>query len=144
MQKATMYKRRGRFFLHASSRTTEGVWILTAPCLRFDEDCNDDEIGAGIRTTLNASQTGVAHPRTWTGLVDPLLGLAGVKSWSTLAKAARSVAIEEEGTAVLFIPTRNLGVEHGFEANPASALVVESPNISQLGAFARRAIAASV
>jgi hypothetical protein len=112
--------------------------------LSFDEDCSDDEIGAGIRASLDASQSGVAHPRTWTGLLDPLLGLAGVKSWSTFARAALSVGIEEDGTAVSFIPSRNLGPDQGFDPDPSEALVVDSPSICQLGASAKRAIAASV
>jgi Immunity protein Imm1 len=85
MRQATAYRRMEHLFVHSSSRTTDGVWILSEPCIKLDEECTDGDLGAAVQACLQGSRTGVPHPTSWGHLLDPLLVLAGEKSWGTLA-----------------------------------------------------------
>jgi hypothetical protein len=37
MRAATIYERKGRLYIHSSSQTTAGVWIINAPVLAVDK-----------------------------------------------------------------------------------------------------------
>src|SRR5262249_55881027 len=128
------------FFVHASSRTTDGVWILTEPCVKLSEDCSDRDLGAAARAAVAASRTGVPHPQTWSGLLDPLLRQAGGKTWSAFARTATGAEIEEDGGKASVIPTGNLGVDEGFQPIPAKAEIVDLDAAEALGASVRRAL----
>jgi hypothetical protein len=65
---------------------------------------------------LNASQESVPHPTDWKSVAAPLLELAGVKSWTTLSKGAKTVNFEVEGGKLEIIPYRNGGSAKGFVA----------------------------
>jgi hypothetical protein len=139
VKRATIYQRQGSFFVHASSRTTEGVWILDNPCLKVEAQASDDVLGTAIRTALDGSRSGVLHPRVWTSVLDPLLKLAGVRSWGAFAKVAKCVEIEEEGAAVHLVPMREVGLDEGFAPEPAGTLtLLGGAAIELLGASARR------
>lgn len=140
MKRATICRRKAQFFMHASARTTEGVWIFTEPCLKLNENCSDQEVGAAVCSALGGSRTDVAHPRSWTGLLGPLLTLAGVKSWTTFVKNAICAEIEETDGKVAVIPTKNLGVDQGFQADPSRAITVDGEALAELGASVRRAL----
>ena len=138
MKQATAYKRKAQLFVHSSSRTTAGVWILGEPCIRLDEACSDLEFGTAVKAALDASSSDVPHPRSWAGLLDPLLKLAGVKSWSAFAKTASCVEIEEDGGKVSIIPTKNLGVRDGFQAERVRAATTHRDALAELGALMRQ------
>ena len=142
MKRATAYRRKGHFFVHASSRTTDGVWILTEPCVKLDETCSDEDLGEATRAAISASRAGVPHPRNFAGLLDPLLRQAGVKTWSAFAKTATCAEIEADGGKVSVIPTRNLGVDEGFQPDPDRASSADLDDTDSLGAGVRRALLA--
>jgi hypothetical protein len=141
VKRATIYRREDGFFVHASSRTTDGVWILDDPCLKVEEDAGDNSVGTAIRAALDGSRSGIAHPRTWTGLLESLFRLARVKSWATFAKTAKCAEIEEEGDAITVTPAINLGVDEGFQLGHKQGLVLEATtSVEVLGANVRRAL----
>jgi hypothetical protein len=112
MRAATIYERKGRLYIHSSSQTTAGVWIINAPVLAVDKK-DIDEVGRALSECLAASRAGVPHPKSFTNLFGPVLSLAGVKSLSTFVKSARCVEVEtSDGATVTLIPTRN--VHDGF------------------------------
>lgn len=113
MQAATAYKRGSQIFVHSSSRTTAGVWLLSEPVAAVAVD-DPEELGRRILEALNASKDQVPHPKSWKNLFDPVLHLAGVKSWSTFVKSAKCVEIEAINGVAKLIPTRNLGADDGF------------------------------
>jgi hypothetical protein len=58
-------------------------------------DSNDPgQLGKAVFDALDGSQENVLHPTCWKGLFDPVLRLAGVKSWSAFARSAKCVEIE--------------------------------------------------
>jgi len=113
MKKATSYLRGQRVFTHASSKTTAGVWILELPALVTDV-ADVATLGKQVAQALQASKEGVPHPVSWKGIFDPVLNLAGVKSWATFVKPARCVGIEWGADQVSFTSTENLGTDGGF------------------------------
>ncbi len=129
MKKATSYKRGQRVFTHANSSTTAGVWILELPALVADAT-DVKLVGQQVAQAIQASKQGVPHPTSWKGLFDPVLSLAGVKSWSTFAKSARCVGLEWETDCVSIVSTENLGADGGFndtERNNLPAAVLSDP-----------------
>jgi hypothetical protein len=137
MKRATVYRRKKQILVHASSRTTDGVWILWRPCLALPEASDNRELEQAIRAALDGSKTNVPHPQTWEGLLDPLLTLASVKAWSTFSKGASCVDVEEDGFRIALIPTRNLGPDEGFQPDTSRQIVLE-PGTSEMGASIRK------
>jgi hypothetical protein len=134
MKMAMAYKRGKRTLLHASSRTTAGVWILSAPVVAADEDTY---LGRLILEALDRSQENVPHPTSWEGGLDPLLEVAGTKNWKTFVKSTRCVGIEFETNRVTFLPMKNLGAKDGFvplEGKRRSSAPVEMELASALTA----------
>jgi hypothetical protein len=124
MKSAAVFSRNGVLYFHSQSRTTAGVWIATSPFLRIEPDGSPARKGEAAVEALRASQDGVPHPTNWNGLLTPLLELAGVKSWSTFMKGAKSLGLEVEGDGLKMVPTRNLGPKEGFEAVPEQTVEI--------------------
>ncbi len=144
MQRATVYSRSGSVLMHASSRTTDGVWILSEPCLRLDDDSSNEELGEAVRRVLAGSSSPVRHPTQWKGLFEPMLRVAGVKSWKAFSKNTLCVQVELDGDRLELIPTNNLGVDEGFEPNEVKKKSATMPcGAEALGALVREAIAES-
>jgi hypothetical protein len=71
-------------------------------------------------------------------LIDPLLNLAQVKSWSAFAKQASRAAIESEGGRLSIVPSRNLGPDEGFRGLESEAVTLsDQASPGQLGAAVR-------
>src|SRR5215475_1696620 len=96
MKRAAVFLRKKQFFVHAFSQTTDGVWIVWAPCLAVPQSGSDEDLGRAICAALEGSRAQVPHPTQWNGILKPLLDLAGVKSWTTFAKDATYVEVEED------------------------------------------------
>lgn len=144
MKAATIYEREGRLFFHSSSKTDAGVWVINGPFLVADKE-HVDEVGRAVRACLEGSSNGVPHPKSFaTNLFEPVLNLAGVKSWGTFVKAAKCVEVETSNdTVATLIPTRNEGAKEGFlpmasktEATLVSDKALGSAVVAALGVSA--------
>jgi hypothetical protein len=114
MKSATAYKRKKKIYLVPYSRTTVGTWIATVPVTALEESEPAARKGNRLREVLRHSQEGVPHPNRWDHLVEPLLSLAGVNSWSKFAKSAVGCSIELEDDQLELVPSRNLGARGGY------------------------------
>lgn len=140
MKAATIYERKGKLYVHSSSKTTAGLWVINTPVLAVERD-DIEEVGRSIRECLTASREGVPHPASFANLFDPVLDLAGVKSFNTFVKSAKCVEIEaNDDTTVTLIPTRNDGAEDGFAPLPSRVEAVLGSNFA-LGSAAVAALA---
>ncbi len=114
MKATTIYERKGKLYVHSSSQTVSGIWLINAPVLSVNKD-EISKLGHSIRECLDASREGVPHPVSFSHLFEPVLALAGVKSFGTFVKSAKCVEVETgDGKTVTLVPTRNLGVDEGF------------------------------
>jgi hypothetical protein len=135
MKLATIYERKGKVYVHSSSRTTAGIWIINAPVLAVDAS-DMAGVGSAVRRCLAASREGVPHPQSFERLFDPVLILAGVKSFNTFVKSAKCVEAEARDDASLTLtPTRNEGVDGGF---------APLPNTTEAGLDSDEAVGAAV
>jgi hypothetical protein len=124
MRAATAYCLGDGWYFHSESRTTSGVWIATCPYLRVDRDAPNSEKGRALIEALNKSQASVEHPSDWTGFFDPMLRLAGQRSWVSFAQDAACLGIEEQDGVIRILPKRNLGPKEGFEPIPEQRVAV--------------------
>jgi hypothetical protein len=142
MKAATAYKKGNALYLQSLSRTTAGVWIATVPFVKVEMGSTPSAKGETVIKLLNASQDGAPHPTHWSGLIAPLLELAGVKSWASFMKNAISLNLEAEGERLTIIPSRNLGSKEGFEPVPENAIMVPfSSPPDQIGEALDKALA---
>lgn len=132
MKKAISYMRGQRVFTHAISTTTAGIWILELPVLIADA-ADVEALGEQVVQALQASKDGVPHPVSWKGIFDPVLKLAGIKTWATFVKAARCVEIEGLSDHMSFISTDNLGAIGGFNGTTRSDVSVPLHDVRTLG-----------
>jgi hypothetical protein len=137
MKRATIYKRALQIFVHPLSRTTDGVWMLTEPIVRQDPSATDAQVGGAIQEALSKSLSAVPHPRNWSGVLEPLLRQAGVRSWRNFAAPAVCVQVEQEQDKVYVVPTNNLGANEGFEEDTSRRVCVATGLAADLGASAR-------
>jgi hypothetical protein len=82
MKRVIIYQRKSQVFVFAQSQTTAGIWIMDGDV--YASDVSDvGMIGLLIDKALETSKIDVPHPISWGGLSEPVLKLAGVKSWGT-------------------------------------------------------------
>lgn len=115
MHAATIYQRNNIFFIHASSKTEAGFWILSEPAIKIEAESSPEVLEQAIASALKASKENIDQPKSFDGIFEPILRLAGVRSWSIFAKNAKCVEVEEGREIITLIPTKNLGIKAGFE-----------------------------
>ena len=142
MKAATIYERKGKLYVHSSSKTTAGVWVINPPVLAVEKE-DAGKVGRALKECLAASREGVPHPKSFTNLFDPVLDLAGVKSFGTFMKSAKCIEVETSDDAtVTLLPTRNEGVEEGFAPLPTKTETALGSD-EALGSAAAAALAMS-
>jgi hypothetical protein len=112
-QCAIAYKRGEQVLIHASSKTTDGLWILQKPVMRVAA-LDNAGMGRCVAEAMAISREDVAHPASFAGAFDPILEVAGVPSWDTFTEGVLCVGISVENGRMSFVPTKNLGAQQGF------------------------------
>lgn len=107
MQCASAYQNSEYFFIHSDSQTTVGVWISCEPFTKLPATVSDLELGLTVLSALNASKATVPHPTDWKSLPDPLLDLAGVRSWKKFAVGTQAVGVTRDAGRMSFTPSKN-------------------------------------
>jgi hypothetical protein len=116
MKRASAYKRRDGWYIHADSTTEVGIWMATPPYIKLDSDASLEAVGRAVLDALAASQQGVPHPpfNELDDKFDPKLKLAGVKTWATFAKRTLCVGITSDSQWLTVEPWENKGAKDGF------------------------------
>jgi len=122
MQLATVYKRKGAYYVHSDSQTTDGVWIAVRPFLRISVEEGAAALVSAMKDALRSSRTNIEHPTNWDSIEYPIPELAGVKSWATFMRNACCLSVKADGGKLLLIPNRNMGPKEGFKALPEKTL----------------------
>jgi hypothetical protein len=131
---ATIYRRQGRYFVHALSQTSDGLLLLCEPVFAVSEHEEESRFGRLILAALDGFRVDVPSPRSAKELVTPLLAISGTRSWAAFARNAECVEISEEGGVLTLIPTRNLGSRGGFK-HLAEVVHTMPDDPAQLGAL---------
>jgi hypothetical protein len=131
-KRAVAYKRGFRVVICPESETTAGVWILDSPAVVGSTDL--DALGRQLIEALGHSRRQIPHPTVWSGLFDPVLHAAGVRSYSTFMKSALCVGVSWSEVGVQLTPYRNLGSRDGFDHMASKTTLVSNYTDEQLGA----------
>lgn len=132
IKRAVAYKRGSRVVICPESETTAGVWIVDSPVVVGSTDM--DDLGRQLIEALGASRRQVPHPTVWSGLFDPVLRAAGVRSYATFMKSALGVGVSLSEADVQLTPFRNLGSKEGFDHIAAKTAALSNYTDGQLGA----------
>jgi hypothetical protein len=109
------------------------VGVISAPV--FDLEANDvSGLGEATLEALQHSKEAIPHPapEEWSKLFEPVLKVAGVRSWNTFIRSAKDVSVRFETNRVVFIPTRNLGPKDGFAPLPKRERS-SAPTVAEVG-----------
>ncbi|HDR8965221.1 hypothetical protein [Burkholderia vietnamiensis] len=138
MKSAYALLRKGKIYVRSYSQTTTGLWIGWGQVYVVDEN-NSLELAERVRDALNNSSHGVKHPSQteWKAVQAPMLEAAGVKSWKTLAKGAKAIGLESDGSIVKIEPSSDYE-NSGGTGMPAQAIECEIGS-SELGEALMRA-----
>jgi hypothetical protein len=130
MKAASSYLKNGKIYIHPSSKTTAGVWILSEPVIVLDCKESSKNLGSAVIDALNSSKEQMPHPTTWKSIFDPILKLSGSKSWNNFVKSTRCVEIELDENIICFIPTLNQGEKEGFSQLSSKKISVNSLSVT--------------
>jgi hypothetical protein len=106
MKRASVYARRGVMLVCPSSRTTDGVWVVTKPVAVVPGDASDADLGATVKASLDQSAENVPHPDEWDAVLQPLLAAAGVKSWKAFVTGTECIELELSSVELRLIRRR--------------------------------------
>lgn len=131
-KRAVAYRRGSQIVICPESETTAGVWILDLPAVVGSTEL--DGLGRQLIEALGASRRQIPHPTKWSGMFEPVMHAAGVRSYSTFMKSARCVGASWSEVGVELTPYRNLGSKEGFEHITSMTKLVPTSTDEQLGA----------
>jgi hypothetical protein len=112
---ATVYRRHGRYFIHALAQTPDGLLVLSEPLFAVFEHEGEAALGRKVSAALDAFRVDVPPPLNFKDLSAPLFAMSGVRSWAAFARIAECVEVTEEGGRLGLVPARNLGARGGFK-----------------------------
>lgn len=87
---ATIYLRKSKLLIASSSKTISGFWVAEGPVQVVDEG-DAFAIAAALRIAFERSRSRVPVPNSFSEPIAPLLEAAGVKSWRSFVKDAKSI-----------------------------------------------------
>ena len=120
---ASIYLRKGKFFVSASHKTDAGFWVSDEENSVIESN-DESTLQGAIVAALQRSQNGFPTPPREADLVGSLLSAANVSSWSTFSKLAKCVDVYLEKGKLVITPYKNIGGSDGFEPMTKNAVVL--------------------
>lgn len=131
---SAVYARQNQHFVVSQSKTTDGLWIVSAPITAISRSAGDAELGSLVKEALDRSSEGVPHPSNWKNVLAPLLEIAKVKSWGAFIKSLALVEISQDDAMMIqLVPMRNLGARDGFVEDMDRAVSIVGMDPERLG-----------
>jgi hypothetical protein len=109
---AGIYERKGKLFISAFHKTEAGFWVGADETAVVSIE-NINAISEAVTSVLADSKEGVPTPARDFDPTASLLLKAGVASWNTFAKSAKSVSVELDNGTFEIIPEKNKGSREG-------------------------------
>lgn len=111
LRMASIYRRQGKYYVTASSKTRDGFWLEEGPVDVLDDVA---AVAGAVRTALQRSTHGIRSPKDWSNRVNRVVEAAGLKRYSAFAKDAAYVSVDQKDGVVRLVPSRNGGSREGF------------------------------
>ena len=112
MRMASIYRRQGKDYVTASSRTRDGFWLEEGPVDLLD--AGDPALAEAVRSALARSRHGIAAPKDWSSHRNRVAEAAGLKRFSAFAKGTALVSVKGEAGQLRIMPHRNGGSRNGY------------------------------
>jgi hypothetical protein len=122
---AGIYRRMGKDYVTASSRTSDGFWLEEGPVDVVNVG-DDAALASAVRSALSRSTHGIRAPKDWSRHVNRVVEAAGLKRFSAFAKGTAHVDVEEDGGRLRIKPFRNGGSREGYVSLEDQALDIPS------------------
>ena len=113
MRIAGIYRRQGKDYVTASSRTRDGFWLEEGPVDVLDST-DLQALAEAVRSALARSTEGIRAPKDFSTRVNRVVEAAGLKRYSAFAKATAHVSVEEKDGRLRVNPNRNGGSREGY------------------------------
>lgn len=128
-----IYEVKGSLLVSTYHRTGAGYWILAPGLVTSVAKGRLAELENAVLASLDHSLSGLPDPPRGANLAASLLRAAGVPSWRSFAKIAKSVAVELVDGRIEVTPDRNLGAKEGFVPmlDSATSLTPGEPGLGQ-------------
>jgi hypothetical protein len=137
---ASIYRRKGKYYVTASSKTRDGFWLEEGPVKVLDVS-DSAALAPTVRSALARSAYGIRAPKDWSSHTSNVAEAAGLKRFSAFAKGTALVGVDEDGARMRIKPFTNGGSRQGFVGREDSAIEVspDSPDLAQAieSAFSR-------
>lgn len=109
---AHIYRRRGKDYVTASSRTRDGFWLEEGEVDVLDAGASG--LADSVRSALARSRHGIRAPKDWSSHVNRVVEAAGLKRFGAFAKGTALVGVEEKNGSLRVMPHRNGGSRKGY------------------------------
>ncbi len=123
MKGCAVFKRNDDWYFHGLTRTTAGVLIATAPYRRISIE-SAAQLGQVCLEAIQTVTDSVPHPTEFASHFQPMLELAGVKSWGQFTRNAPYVDVIADHESYRISPTRNAGPKQGYDAATAGPITL--------------------
>jgi hypothetical protein len=138
----SVYARHDGWYINAMSQTTTGLYISTPPYLREYANISSQGLGEAALLALSKCQFGVPHPTEWDHLLQPILDLAGVRTWTQFMRDVPSIDADYDEEEFVFRPTKNYGPKQEYgEATAKPIRIPKDSSPELIGEMMRAAIA---
>jgi hypothetical protein len=122
---AGIYRRQGKDYVTASSRTRDGFWLEEGPVDVLDAG-DSAALAQAVRSALARSTHGIRAPKDWSSHVNRVVEAAGLKRYSAFAKETDLVTVEEKDGLLRILPYRNGGSREGYLGQEDKAIDLPS------------------
>lgn len=139
---AAAYRRRGKIIVGRVDVTRDGIPFGPVDPVVLSGDAEGATLGRAVLDAIGRARSGVEplSQAEWGHGLRHLLDAAGVSSWRTFVRGARSVDIWSTPGRVELDPLINLGPRSGFGGKAAGSIAVGSADADRVGEALRRAL----
>lgn len=113
LRMAGVYRRQGKHYVTASSKTRDGFWREEGPVDVVDVG-DGAALAEAVRSALQRSTHGIRAPKNFASCVNRVVEAAGLKRFSAFAKGTAHVSVHESDGRLRIIPFRNGGSREGY------------------------------
>ena len=143
MKSVTINCFKGRVIIEPYTKTTAGVLIGTGAIDVVPIEIPHEELGVMVRRALARTFPVVPHPTDFSNLADPVLKIAGVKSWSAFSKNSSTCSISTDNEHYEIVPYRKFGKRGGEVGIVEAKRILHNPSNEELGQAIQEALKVS-